>query len=304
MDKFHISSTGHAVNYFPEYLARELGYYADVKLEVKADVPQMWTRVLDDLNTGTAQAALGGIWVPSMYHSRVRDYYAFAQISARCPLALITRDPIESFEWRCLEDKIILVPGGNGASPFLFFDGLLKRAGFDLSRVKFVHDLSSPMLSELFAGGMGDTLVADPVTAALLVRKGIGYHAASLAEIGGAIPWSVYYTLPEVIERDDNLVGRFTSAIQRATTWIREHKAEDAREVVRKYWPTTDTDLIITIIDFFRANGMWAETVQIEPQPLNGWQEIIADAGLVDRPLRYDEVIDTRPYDFAATVLR
>ncbi|WP_289138559.1 hypothetical protein [uncultured Brevibacillus sp.] len=27
---------------------------------------------------------------------------------------------------------------------------------------------------------MGDALVADPVTAALLVRKGVSYHAASL----------------------------------------------------------------------------------------------------------------------------
>lgn len=304
MDKFHISSTGHAVNYFPEYLARELGYYDDVNLEVTVDVPEMWTRVLHDVNTGTAEAALGGIWVPSMYRSRVRDYYAFAQVSARCPLALVSRNPIEKFDWGFLEDKIILVPGGNGASPFLFFEGLLKRAGFDVTRVKFVHDLSSPMLSELFCGGMGDAIVADPVTAALLVRKGAGYHAASLVEVGGPIPWSVYYTLPEVLERSDNLVGRFTLAIQRATTWIRDHNAEEAREVVRKYWPNTDADVIIDIINFFRANGMWAKTVQIEENALSKWQEIIANAGLVDKPLRYDEVIDTRPYDFASTALR
>jgi NitT/TauT family transport system substrate-binding protein len=303
MDHFHVSATGHSINYFPEYLARELGYFADVELKVTADVPQPWTRVLKDLNVGTAQAALGGIWVPSMYRTRVHDYTAFAQLSARCPLVLVSRKPVQLFDWAFLENKIVLVPGGNGASPFMFLKDIIKRNRFDLNRVRFVHDLDMAMLAELFAGGMGDIFVTDPLTAASLVHNGAGYEVASLTEVGGPIPWSVYYTHQELIERNDNLVGRFTQGLQRATTWIREHDAEEAREVVCKYWPN-NVDVVINILNFFRKQGMWDETVQIDENAHTDWQEIMANTGIIDKPLRHDEICDTRPYEFAFDALR
>ena len=34
MDKFHISSTGLSMNYMPHYLARELGFFEEVGLDV------------------------------------------------------------------------------------------------------------------------------------------------------------------------------------------------------------------------------------------------------------------------------
>ena len=38
MDIVRISSTGAGVNYFPEFVARELGFFADEGLDVKVEV--------------------------------------------------------------------------------------------------------------------------------------------------------------------------------------------------------------------------------------------------------------------------
>ncbi|WP_053362591.1 ABC transporter substrate-binding protein [Bacillus sp. FJAT-27251] len=303
MDRFHISATGHSVNYFPEYLARDLGYYADVDLDVTAEVPQPWPRVLKDIDSGVAQAALGGIWVPSIYKNHVKDYYAFAQVSARCPMVLVSRTPIEKFSWSILEDKIVIVSGGNGASPFLFLEGCLKEAGYDLSKSCFVHDFATPMIAECFAGGWGDMIVVDPLTASTLVMEGKGYLAGSLAEYGGAVPWSVYYSPASVLEHEDHLAGRFTAALQRATTWIREHDATEAQDVVEKYWPNIDKNVVIGLISSFREYGMWDENVRIKENELSRWQGIITDAGLLNRPLKYDEIIDSRPFDYASHII-
>lgn len=201
-----------------------------------------WARVLNDVNEGKAQAALGGIWVPSMYWSRVRNYRAFAQLGNRCPLVLVSRSPDENFKWESLKNKIVLVPGGNGASPYMYLSGLLKQADFDLTNATFIHDLATPMLAELFEGGMGDVLITHPLIAEKMIQNKVGYHMADLVEIGGPVPWSVYYTLPELLDRDENLYGRFTLAIERATKWIREHDAEEARGLIQRYWPNEDAD--------------------------------------------------------------
>lgn len=300
MDSFRISATGHSIKYFPQYLAKELGYFEDVDLKVSIDVPETWTQVLNDVNKGKAQAALGGIWVPSMYKYRIQDYFSFAQLGNRCPLVLVSRKPVKNFEWSQLENKVVLVPGANGSSPFLFLAGFLKKADFDMSKTTFVHDLSAPMLAELFSGGMGDVLATDLKTANSLTQKTECYHMASLVEIGGPIPWSVYYTLPELIDKQTELYGRFTLAIQQATTWLVKHNAAEAREVIRQYWPNDNEEDIIKIVDYFRENGMWSETVSVKENELHNWEQSLADGGLIESPIPYEELVDNRPYNLSA----
>ena len=60
MQTFHISATGHSLNYLPEYVAVDQGFFEEEGLRVTAEVPSPWDRVLDDIGTGKAQAALGG----------------------------------------------------------------------------------------------------------------------------------------------------------------------------------------------------------------------------------------------------
>ena len=39
LDRFHISATGLSINYMPEYVARELGYFEELGLQVTSYVP-------------------------------------------------------------------------------------------------------------------------------------------------------------------------------------------------------------------------------------------------------------------------
>ncbi|AJY75642.1 ABC transporter substrate-binding protein [Paenibacillus beijingensis] len=299
MDRFHVSATGHSPTYFPHYLAEELGYFTDVDLNVTIDVPKPWDLVLDNLNNGVSQAALGGIWVPAMYKSRVKDYLSFAQLCARYTIEIVTREPVESFDWNYFTNKLVLV-GGLGAGPgrTVFLKGVLKHAGIDLSTVRFIDGLSTSMFAELFGGGQGDAYAVDTLTAAALVRDGIGYHTASVTN---PVPASVYYTLPEVLNREDNLIGRFTLAIQRATTWIREHDAEDARDLVKQNWPD-DVDRMIEFLNMYK-HQLWDESVLIKESELLAWQQSLAWAGLIEKPFPYTELVTTKPYEFTVAQL-
>lgn len=63
----NISATAHGLNYLPQYYADHLGLFAERGLTVTATAKDPWTGVLDDLDSGAADIALGGLWVPAMY---------------------------------------------------------------------------------------------------------------------------------------------------------------------------------------------------------------------------------------------
>ena len=159
MDAFHISATGLSLNYMPQYLAQALGYFAEQGLSVESYVPNPWTVVLKDLDSGSSQAVVGGIWVPLCYKGRGKEYFEFAKVSSRAPMALVAREEKRGeFRWQALENRIVLAPGSNSIGPAVLIKGAARENGADDSRIRIVHDYYGDMLEELYLGGMGDVL--------------------------------------------------------------------------------------------------------------------------------------------------
>lgn len=298
-DRFHISATGLSINYMPEYLAGELGYFEEEGLKVSSYVPKPWTTVLTDIDTNQAEAVVGGIWCPLIYKRRVKSYFAFAKVASRCPMSLLSREPIRDFKWTDLEGKKVLTSGGNGASPGLFLAGVAAEGGADVSKIKFIHDFTIGMLEELFCGGFGDIIMMKSDLASQLEAAKKGYVVTNLTETGGDVPWSVYYTTPETLEREDNLCGRFTKALQRAQTWLRAHDGCDCREILARNWPKVELNRAACIVDEYKRLGMWPETVRIQEKELSRWQRFLTAGNVIDEEIPYEEIVDSRPYEYA-----
>lgn len=310
MDRFHVSATGLSINYLPEYIARELGFFKDVGIEETSEVPTDWTQVLRDVDSGHAQAALGGIWVPSIYKQHgIKDYFAFAKVSCRCPMELVAREKgekavskpeqSEGFDWRVLENKQILCPGGNGVSTYMFLEGCMREHGVDMNTVRWVHDFSAGMLLEGFRTDWGDVIVLPPHMAATLYESGKGYLLCELAKWGGAVPWSVYYGLPELIERKDDLAGRFTFALQRGVDWLLEHDAKDCADLLKRNWPNVGVEVLVEKVNRLRALGMWSEAVSIGEEEFTHYEEYMVHTGIIDKPLSWLQMVDPRPFEYA-----
>ena len=188
-----ITATGHGLNYLPEYWAHATGGFARRNLSVTAQARDPWTGVLSDLADGTADVALGGLWVPAMYAGKTRDLVAVGQLNARFPMVVLTRQAELGFDWGWMKGRTVLAPGAGGSAPYEFTAGLMRETGAVPSDTRFVRDLSTDMLVELFEHGLGDGLIADLLTGTRLEKAGIGYIACRLAEVGGPMPNSVYY---------------------------------------------------------------------------------------------------------------
>lgn len=296
MQNFHVTATGHSLNYLPEYIAVWRGFFAEEGLAVTASVPSPWDLVLSDIDRGKADAALGGIWVPSMFHGRGKRYTPFAQIAARAPLAIVGREAPEAFDWSSMSGKTVAMKGSNGASVGLFVKMLMREQGLDPRSVNFIQDLDGKMLSDLFVGGMADYLVIDyPSAVALAGRHSVNVVTA-LSVDGGNVPWSVYYAPGESDEKRLDAQSRFTRALGRGMLWILDHEAAAYRDFLIETFPKFDGDLLVKLTDTYRRIGMWT-TPRIDDDAYARWQKGIVDGHLTASPIAYGELIDSRPTD-------
>ena len=290
MQTLRISATAHGINYLPEYYAREHGLFAKADLDVTAEARNPWDGVMHDLADGSADVALGGLWVPAMYAHRGRDFVAFAQLNNRFPMTIVTREPVEDFTWSWLAGRTLLVPGQGGTAPYEFTAGLMRKAGADPSRTHFARDLSTPMLTELFVNGLGDAIVADPGTASALVLGGQGHVAVSLADLGGVMPNSVYYVLRERLDELAPRLVPFAQAVQDATVQVAASAAGAHSALIGKEWPDLDPAALEHATDFLIRSGTWTG-VAIDQAGVENWTGILHDARLTVDRVSYSDIV-------------
>ncbi|KAI1370793.1 periplasmic binding protein-like II [Hypoxylon crocopeplum] len=301
--RFHVAATGHSLNYLPEYIANRRGFFKEQGLEVTVSVPRPWDLVLDELADGTADAALGGIWVPSMYRNRVKEYTVFAQLSNRAPLALVTRGETDGFKVADMAGRTVLMKSGNGASVGLFLKMLLRENGVDPKSVDYIQDLDGVMLGNLFQGGMGDYFFTDNVSARAMAKRNPEISVVmEMVTDGGDIPWSIYYhetatITPVVLDAQ----RRFCAALIKGVDWIMQHDAESFQDELAALFPAAPVDILVNLTNVYRRDGMW-KSPSVSHHGFERWQRGIADGRLVKEPLPYETVVNSGPFKAANSV--
>jgi NitT/TauT family transport system substrate-binding protein len=293
-----VADSGSGVYYAPQYLALELGFFVKEGLQVETEVPG-GARLVEYLSSGRADIALGGVWRPLMYRGRLETLAAFAMLCARTPQVLVARRPPQGdgFAWQDLVGTSVILPAG-APSPGMFLSSILRRSGVDPSSVRFIRDLQAEETTRLFRAGLGDFYLAMPPLSEDLADE--GYHvAATLAEAGGPVPWSVYYSTPEFLAHPARLADRFVIAIQRALRWLLAWDPDDMPGPLQRYFPSTDPRCLARSIALTRLRDVWVDDVRIPEDDLMRWQDAMVQDGLIDRPIPYLEIVDPRPADAA-----
>jgi ABC-type nitrate/sulfonate/bicarbonate transport system substrate-binding protein len=288
--------------YFPEYVATELGFFAEEGLRMESFAPTSgpFTPALD-IEAGTADIAMGGIWRPLMYRGRLETFHVFAQLCDRDARLLLSRKPAEGFTWSQMIGKTVLLPGG-APSPEILMLGILRREGVDPSRIRFIQSLTGAEQTRLFRAGLGDYFLVSRPAADVLISQGVAAMAASFSDVG-KIPWSVYYASREFLDRDANVAGRLAKGLQRGLEWTLAHDPMEAPGVFKRFFPKLDPGLVAQSVRDCRARGVWSPTAHVSRPGLEQWQEMIVEYGMLDAPIPYDEIVDSRAADWAAREL-
>jgi ABC-type nitrate/sulfonate/bicarbonate transport system substrate-binding protein len=288
----NISATAHALNYLPQYYADHLGLFADRGLAVTAAARDPWTGVLDDLDSGTADIALGGLWVPAMYANTARKLSVFAQVNHQFPKALVTRTPRAEFEWSDLVGRTVLAPGIGGSAPYAFTAGLIREAGVDPTSITFLRDLSTPMYVELFEAGLGDAIVLDLVNAEAMQHRGTGVIVDDYTVSGGLGPNSVYYCRSDRVEELSDRLVRFTSALSESMQLMKSLNVAQLRPLLDEHWPTVSQEVLGNACERMLHSQTW-DTARIDQPATERWMRILFEESMVRNVPAFGDVVDT-----------
>ena len=103
-DVIHVTESDTALKFSSQYIAEDLGFFDDVGLAVSCDVDAgpggSW--LVDNLISGRAQVAMGGIWLPMLYTQ--------VGLGVLCPgrCSLVIAVQAWCFRWHCRRRTIWL----------------------------------------------------------------------------------------------------------------------------------------------------------------------------------------------------
>ena len=298
-ETLNISATAHGLNYLPEYYADHAGLFADHGITVHAKACDPWTGVLDDLNSGVADVALGGLWVPGMYWGTSRELTVFAQLNHQFPKALVTREsPSGDFDWSQLTGKTVLAPGIGGSAPYAITAGMMRESGVDPAGSTFLRDLSTPMFIELFNDGLGDAIILDITNAQILLDQGAGHIAVEYADAAGLGPNSVYYCRTDRFEEMTDKLTRFTSALSAAMAVVKQTPVAELEPLLAEHWPQIPMATLTAACTRIQQSKTW-ETVRIDADASDRWMAILQDEAMVRTAPRFADLVTSRIVDAA-----
>ena len=148
-------------------------------------------------------------------------------------------------------------------------------------------------MSGAFIGGTGDYVSLFEPNALALEKEGKGYVVASLGELGGVVPYTTYHAKKSYIEKNPEVIKGFTKAIDRALEYVHSHSEGEIAEKIIDYFPDVTYNDLKKIVKRYMDIDAWYDTSFISEKDFNHIQEIIDNAGELDKKAPYDKLVDT-----------
>ena len=292
MTTVRLNEVVHSVFYAPQYVALANGYFEDEGLTIELSVGNGADKSMTALLSDSADIALlgteAGIYV--INEGRENSVKAFAQLTQRAGNFLISRTDGENFDWESLRGKSV-IGGRKGGMPELVLEYVLKQKGLE-NDVEIINNISFESTAGAFAADVGDFTVEFEPTATSLEQEGVGYVAASLGTECGFVPYTVYMASSEYMEKNPEIIQKFTNAVYRGQLWTENHTSGEIAEVIQSYFPENDVETLAGIIERYKSQDTWRATPVYSEEDFELFEDIMEEGGELTRRVAFDELID------------
>ena len=292
-----------SVFYAPQYVAIANGYFEQEGLNIEITTGQGADKVMTAVLAGQSDIGFAGpeaaIYV---YNEGKEDYIeVFAQMTKRDGSFLVSRTKNDDFKWTDVKGSTI-IPGRKGGVPYMTFEYVLKQNGIDTEKDVVLDDsIKFDLMAGAFAGGNADYVTLFEPTASMTEEQGKGYIVASVGEASGEIQYTAYFAKKSYIDNNPEIVQGFTNAVYKGLTWTKEHSSKEIAEVIQKFFPDTDLEMLANAIQQYKDIDAWNETPVLKQEAFDRLQTVMAEAGELDTKAPYDVIVNN---EFAEKVVR
>ena len=255
--------------------------------------------VLRSLADGTAQAVLGGLWVPAMYAAGVAASSPSPSSTPGTPRPSSPGSPSPTS--RCRPERQAVLAPGAGTPPTCTPLGSSARpvstsptSASSATSAARPCQISSRAAWEMPSSSTSSTRYFSSTED--LVR--IAYRHADARRSN---PGQRLLPLPHLIGETDSAPWKFTRAIQRALNWMNDHDGNDCTDLLERYWPQLPLDVLINSVDDLKDQHV---SIRIDPAGFDSWMTILAGRWLIDQPLSYRDTSAPAPPEAAIQTVR
>jgi len=290
-----LNEVAHSIFYAPMYVAFEEGYFEDEGLKVNLVNGLGADKTMAALLSGECEIGFMGAEASIyVYNQGAEDYVVnFAQLTQRAGNFLVSRDLNEDFKWENIKNKTVL-GGRKGGMPQMVFEYILKMKGIDPQKdLNIIQNIDFGLTSQAFASGQGDYTIEFEPAATALELEGVGKVVASLGVESGKVPYTSFSARKSYIKKNPDVIQKFTNAIQRGMDYVQSHTPEEIAKAIAGQFKETDEKTLVLLVTRYYEQDTWKDNLIFEEESLDLLQDILEEAGELDKRVPYEAIITT-----------
>lgn len=293
LTKVKVAEVTHSVFYAPQYVAMEQGYFEDEGLDIQLTLTSGADNVMAAVLSKDADIGLSGseatIYV---YNKGEKDYIkTFAQLTQKDGSFLISRKNIKNFKIEDLKGKYV-IGGRQGGMPEMTLEYALKQNNIEPKKDLTIDtSIDFASMAGAFIGGTGDFVALFEPLATKIVNEGYGYKVKQLGTLTDNVPYTAYNARISYIKNNKETIEKFDKAIQRGLDFVNNNSSDKIAKVIMSQFPDTSYDDIQNAIDSYKQNNTWPQDTTFTEKSFNHLQDIVIEAGFLDKKVSYKDLI-------------
>ena len=297
LTKVTLNEVAHSIFYAPQYVAIEEGYFKDEGLDLTLVTGFGADKTMTAVISGEADIGFMGAEASIYaYQEGATDPVVnFAQLTQRAGNFLVAREEMPDFKWEDLKDKKVL-GGRKGGMPEMVFEYILRKNGLDPQKdLTIDQSIDFGSTAAAFTGDTSaDFTVEFEPSATALEKEGAGYVVASLGVDSGYVPYTSYSAKTSYMEKNPEIIQKFTNALQKGMEYVQSHTPEEIAEVIAPQFAETDLDTVTAIVKRYYDQDTWKSNLIFEKESFELLEDILEDSDELSERVSYEDLVTTK----------
>ena len=297
LTKVTLNEVAHSIFYAPQYVAIEEGYFKDEGLDLTLVTGFGADKTMTAVISGEADIGFMGAEasVYAYQEGATDPVVNFAQLTQRAGNFLVAREEMPDFKWEDLKDKKVL-GGRKGGMPEMVFEYILRKNGLDPQKdLTIDQSIDFGSTAAAFTGDTSaDFTVEFEPSATALEKEGAGYVVASLGVDSGYVPYTSYSAKTSYMEKNPEIIQKFTDALQKVMEYVQSHTPEEIAEVIAPQFAETDLDTVTAIVKRYYDQDTWKSNLIFEKESFELLEDILEDSGELSERVSYEDLVTTK----------
>jgi NitT/TauT family transport system substrate-binding protein len=294
LKEISVSEVTRSVFYAPQYVAIAGGYFEEEGLKINLTTGQGSDNVMTGVLSNQIDIGFAGPETCVYVYNEGKEDYAqvFAQVTQTDGSFLVSSKKTDNFKWNDLKGKTV-IPGRKGGMPYMSLLYVLKKNGINPSKdLKLDDSIDFDLMASAFSTGKADFVTLFEPTTSQIISSGKGYMVTSIGKELGKVPYTAYFAKKSYIEKNTDVIQKFTNAIYKGEQYVKNHTSKEIAELIKEFFPDSDIKVLESAIESYRKINAWKDTPYMEEADFKLLQDVIHDAGELDKYAPYENVVN------------